>query len=108
MKATDFPCYLWHPISGAAILCKGPEDVREEYLDHHPSDLAKGGTAVPTTGLTRDQVIAALNAGGIAFDLNASAAELRAALQGALVNELQARKVPVPPNATVEELYKLL
>lgn len=82
--------YGWNPKTGEQELFATDEArVTAGFIDHHPSDEAKGGVgevgqADRDPPLGRDEVIVALTEGGVNFNPNATDHQLDNALKGAL------------------------
>lgn len=85
MNIQTFPAMMWHAVTGEVGLFTKAEDVPEGYIDTHPLNLANVAQAAaevvvsaPATALsmTRKEIVAALDQGGIQFNPRAKAVEL--------------------------------
>lgn len=71
-----YPRYRWDA-AGKAHRCEGPDDDNPEWTDAHPGSAG-------ATVMTREEVVEALQEGGIAYSKNAPTAALRRQLADAV------------------------
>lgn len=109
---------FWHPKTGEPVVVGDTEAPPANYLDHHPADedtdkaapepskkAPAGGKSpapvkAPKAGdepMSRDELAAALKAGHIAYNVDASAEELSLVLVDALHAYLATSNVPFTP-----------
>lgn len=79
---------LWHPETGEMGVFAAADDAPKSWLDHHPGTAQPVAEETNDDRLSRDEVIAALQAGGIEFSKNARTASLEKQLRAALADEL--------------------
>jgi hypothetical protein len=114
-KTPGFPAFYYSP-DGEAQIFQAASDVPEGWTTKHPnhqSDVAKPDPKPDLTPnpdkLTRDEIIAALNNGGIAYKKNAGTAALEAQLRESIKAFLTDTGVPeLALDASTKELLTLL
>ena len=123
-KDPNFPAMMFHPETGAATVFKSAGEVPEGYLSFHPKDPArkakdaleaakvvdaKPAPAAPVKlPLTRKEIVAALEAGGVTFDKDARVDALYEVLTKAVKDALAAAEVEYDPNLDTKALLALL
>lgn len=125
-KDLNFPAMMFHPETGEGKVFKTAGEVPEGYLSFHPKDparkakdaleAAKVVDAKPAAAvakavdipMTRDEIIAALNSGGIPFDDNAKTRALHNQLRDAVHAALIEAKISYVDNAPTKDLLALL
>ena len=109
---TPFPAYMWSP-EGEKRVFEKAEDVPEGWLDHHPNHFdgrkpPPPAKAAAPTPMTRDEIVAALDAGAIPFSKNAGTKALYDQLAAKVVEALKERGIPFDPKADTRVLLGLL
>lgn len=104
------PTMAWHPETGENQIFNHPSEVPEGWLDTHPSNVK---AAVKQEGnkplsMTRKEIVAALNDGGLSFDNKAPVKALYAQLTDAVKAVLTEAQVQFDPNADTKDLLALL
>src|SRR5581483_9866922 len=105
------PTMAWHPETGENRVFPHPSEVPEGWLDTHPSNASKaaeGGDKNPGDKLpmTRKEIVAALNDGGISFDKQAKTSALYAQLLDAVKSALTEAGVEFDVNADAKVLLE--
>src|SRR5690242_2512216 len=96
------PIMAWHPETGEAQVYASEANVPEGHLPHHPKDANKAAAvkekeAAAQPDMTRDEIVAALTAGGVTFNPKAKQKELATVLREAVTKALVESGVdPVP------------
>jgi hypothetical protein len=109
---TAFPAYMWSPEGECRPFDKA-EDVPDGWTDHHPNHFdgqkppPPVKAAVPTP-MTRDEIVAALDAGGIEFGKNTGTKALYDLLTKSVQKVLTDRSIPFDQNADTRVLLGLL
>lgn len=108
----EFPKMLWDA-DGNVHLCNGPADVDPSWTNYHPNDVEKAAAkaekaAVVSAVMSRDDIVAALNQGGVEFKKNAPTPALYKQLVAALRSELDQRGVQYPADADAPALLALV
>lgn len=93
-----FPAMMWHAVTGEVGLFIKAEDVPEGYIDTHPNNLANVAPAeLPNASaalsMPRDEIVKALEEGGIPFKPNASDKKLHNLLVFKVKEVLQAAEI---------------
>lgn len=97
----------WHPITGEMQVFGDDETEPEGWLDTHPENPRLGGSVPgrePEKAMTREEIIAALNAGQIQFKVSTSATELQKQLRVALLAALEQHNIPDVEKLTTRQL----
>lgn len=86
MKHADFPSWRWDPETKEGRVFDRAEDVPEGWLSRHPDHQADDTTTALTKPadpdkLTREEIVKALNDGGIEFKKNMGTAALEKLLR---------------------------
>lgn len=129
-KDPSYPAMKWHPETAESRVFHKSEDVPEGWLDEHPSNVPKevakptpkvAVTAAPkpvkaaevksaeptSLPMTREEMKAELQAGGIPFAPNAKDQTLYDALKKGVQEFLTGAGVAFPPDADVPALIAL-
>lgn len=111
VKDRKWPAYYWDQDS-KPHRCEGPEDVQEGWLDYSPANAAEApapniNEAKPAP-MTRDEIIAALNDGGIDFKKNAGTSALYSQLTERVKAHLTESGIAFNPAADTRTLLGLL
>lgn len=100
MNIQTFPALMWHAVTGEVGLFTKAEDVPEGYIDTHPNNLAsvtqpaaEQPNAPAALSMTRDEIVKALEEGGIPFKPNASDKKLHNLLVFKVKEVLQAAEI---------------
>lgn len=101
MTKYNGPTWMYDPNTGEGRVFTDSADVPKGWLDHVPA-------ASERKPMTRDEIVAALEAGDIKFDHKAKVAELRDLLTDSVVTALEAAKIEHDPKADVRDLLALL
>lgn len=115
-KHPDYPAMKWHPETGEPTVFNAPGDVPAGYLDRHPNDPAgkvevkkpDAPAKVPALCLTRKEIRAELDAGGIAYEKDEPTAVLYDKLVAALKAHLEAAEVEFDEAADAKALLALV
>jgi hypothetical protein len=107
------PVMAWHPETGESQVYPSEADVPEGHLPHHPNDANK---PVPVsvkgvadqTQMSREEIVAALSAGGVTFNPRAKHKELAAVLREAVTKALFESGVDPVPDFPTKQLMELL
>lgn len=114
------PRILWHFKTGDSIVVGDGEADPDDYLDFHPADEVKARAAAalnpvpapptkdPNAPLTRKEVIAFLNEGGIAFDKENKVEDLTKLLIDAARSALSGAGRPAPDDASPRAVMALV
>lgn len=108
------PVMAWHPETGEPTVYKDHTEVPEGHLPHHPNDQARksalpAAPAAPAAlDMTKKEIAAALEAGGVKYDPRANAAALYAQLTDEVKKALTASEVEFDPNLPTKQLMELL
>lgn len=104
------PTMAWHPETGENKIFNHPSEVPEGWLDTHPSNVAKAEkpAAFKDAPMSKEEIVAALTAGGVQFDANAKPKALQGVLREAVTKALTAAEVSFDANASTKELLSLL
>lgn len=111
---TSNVCWGWNPENGESKVFDSPEAREAEgWLDHHPLDEDKGGVGSVNApeaedSLSRDEIVAALTEGGIAFNKKAATKTLAETLDSSLRAALKARNVEFEEKASTRDLLALI
>lgn len=109
--------YVWpqwfYGLGGQSKLCATPDDVPEGWEDHpyklEDTQAPKVKTVkLAAAGMTRPEIMAALDAGGVSFQKNSSTAALNALLTENIIAALTADGTEFDPTADIKTLYALL
>jgi hypothetical protein len=95
----SLPTMAWHPETGENQIFDHPSEVPEGWLDTHPNNKPKGAKeakapapdAFKDAPMSKDEIVAALTAGGVQFDANAKPKALQGVLREAVVKALTGR-----------------
>lgn len=124
-KDPNFPAMMFDPETGEGKVFKTAGEVPEGYLPFHPKDparkakdaleAAKVVDAKPADAakpvqlpLTRKEIVAALEAGGVTFDKSARVDALYEVLTKAVKDALAEAKIEYDPNLDTKALLALL
>lgn len=115
-----FPGMRWDA-EGNAHLCRSEADVQPGWTDQHPSNItAEVAPALPpdhppptpespdVPEMTRDDIIAALNEGGVLFSVNAPTKALYKKLRAAAWEALNTAGIVCNPEADARTMLELL
>lgn len=107
------PTMKWHPETCESKIFNHPSEAPADWLDTHPSNAAKveKAAAVPVfkdAPMSKDEITAALTAGGISFDASAKAKALQPVLREAVTKALDEAEVEFDANLSTKELLALL
>lgn len=106
------PTMAWHPETGENKIFNHPSEVPEGWLDTHPSNVAKAEkpatVAFKDAPMSKDDIVAALTAGGVQFDANAKPKALQGVLREAVIKALTAAEVAFDADKSTKELLSLL
>lgn len=112
--STKYPGWRWDPSTGESRVIVTAEDLPDGWLDHHPAHdgpvaaaPAHDDTPAPAI-MTRDEITAALTAGGVTFHQSVSTSKLYAKLCEALRNVLTGRNIAFAPDADGRALLALV
>jgi hypothetical protein len=120
MPKDQKPHYMrWHPETGEPAIYHSEADIPAGHLDHHPADPnhAKPAPVKPEKpakvdpeygGMTRKEIRAALNDGGVAYDKSADTEELLKVLDDKVRAVLTEQGREFDPNASTKALLGLL
>lgn len=106
----------WHPVSGESQTFETINEVPEGWLDYHPhGDDAKAKSEKPKAAaksdevpMTREEIVAALNAGEVKFAPNAGLKSLYTLLVKNLKEHLTILEVKFDETASGPELLEIL
>ena len=107
------PTYRYGP-NGEAKIFNDSNDVPEGWLDHHPTPAEAAEIAVIVPGasaaipMTREEIIAALEGGGIGYKRNAGTKALYDQLTVKVKEHLVEREIAFPAGADTKALLELL
>lgn len=134
----NYPAMRWDPATGESDVFQTEGDVPDGWLDHHPSDEAKGGAGLKApvvqhaasggrrrggkaatkdvddlgsaddTLMTREEIVAALDEGKVRYNKEASDEDLLAQLVAALKGVLSKQGKPFAGDASPRALLALV
>lgn len=112
MKNHEFPAMRWHPITGEMQVFHAAHDVPADWLTYHPAS-ADGQKPAPKVKpnelpMTKEEIVAALESGGIKFKATQGVKALYELLDANLREHLAANKIDIPEGATVPALLSLI
>jgi hypothetical protein len=111
MTVQKFPGYRWHPESGDCRIFDKAEDVPEGWLESHPGSLDQAAPAADKAydalPLSKKEIVAALDEGGVSFKKNAPVAALYALLMENLKKALTEQEIAFPEDADAKALMDL-
>lgn len=79
---------MWHPKTGERGVFADADTVPAGWLDHHPDAAQPVAEEVSDDCLSREEIVTALQEGGVEFSKNARTASLDKQLRTALVEDL--------------------
>lgn len=113
-----YPAYKWHPDGGDAILVNDASEDDPVYLDRHPSQYPEGLPTHPdkvldidddsTEAMSRDDVLAALERGGIEYAKNYGNKRLRKLLRKTLLGVLEGSEKDFKGDTPLCELLNMV
>lgn len=105
MKHSKFPGLRWD-VEGNVHHCETEDDVQEGWTDNHPDSAPKAKAAGDS--MTRPEIVAALEQGGITFSKNAPTAALAKQLHTAVFTALEEAAIAYEHDMTTKQLLGLL
>lgn len=113
MIEKHLPTMAWHPESGESQIFNHPSEVPSGWLDSHPEDpkrpkAEKSAPALKDAPMSKDEIVAALTAGGVPFDATAKAKALQPVLREAVTKALTEAEVKFDETLPTKELLALL
>jgi hypothetical protein len=105
---------LWNAKTGEAQVFADNDTPPAGFIDHHPADVEKGGKPAKDPAspaekpLTKAEIVAALEAGGVEFDKGAKADVLGKQLHDALVAALTASNTAMTGEESTRELLAMV
>jgi len=103
MTHSKFPGLRWDA-DGVAHHCETEDDMQPGWADHP----AKAQKVAPDESMTRQDIIAALDEGGIVYKKNAPTDALAKQLRVAVLSVLEENDVKYAPNASTKDLLALI
>lgn len=114
-KDPNFPAHKFHPVTGELKVCNSAADVPEGWIDTHPNNLPKvdpaaADPAANKAGLemSREEIMGALDEGGIEYSKNAPTTTLYKKLTEAVKKTLLERGIAYDESFNTKQLLELI
>lgn len=109
MTHRKFPGLRWDA-EGNTHYCATEDDVQPGWTDYHPDNPPVSATVEKGLGadMSRAEIIAALEEGGVTFSKNAPTASLAKQLRTAILSELEEQSVKYEPTSSTKDLLALI